>query len=194
MSGVIGSSVNPIVKTISSIMLLTNFINSKVIAMENEKDIAVLQDKINDVHICMFTTLDFEGHLSSRPMGTAKVEDDGSIWFFTNEYSLKSKEISKDNEVLLSYSNPSNNTYMYVNGRAELVDDQARKEAYFVAPIKVWFPDGVEDPNLTLIKVTPKIAEYWDSNSSKMVVAFQMIKAIITGKKDDLGEHDKLSF
>src|SRR5690606_14991043 len=107
---------------------------------------------------------------------------------------LKSKEISKDNEVLLSYSNPSNNTYIYVNGRAELVDDQARKEAYFVAPVKVWFPDGVEDPNLTLIKVTPKVAEYWDSSSSKMVVAYQMIKAIVTGKKDNLGEHDKLSF
>jgi general stress protein 26 len=162
--------------------------------MENRNEIAILKDKINDVRICMFTTVDLENHLSGRPMATVKVEDDGTIWFFTNEYSLKSKEISKDNEVLLSYSNPSDNTYLYVNGRAELVDDQARKEAYFVAPVKVWFPKGVEDPDLTLIKVTPKIAEYWDSSSSKMVVAYQMIKAIVTGKNDGIGEHDKLSF
>jgi general stress protein 26 len=162
--------------------------------MEKENDIQLLKDKISDVRICMFGTIDLEGHLSSRPMGTAKVEDDGSIWFFTNEYSLKSKEISKDNEVLLSYSNPSSNTYIYVNGRAELVDDDAKKKEYFIAPVKVWFPKGVEDPALILIKVTPKVAEYWDSSSSKMVVAYQMIKAIITGEKGDIGEHDKIEF
>jgi len=162
--------------------------------MENEKDITVLKDKINDVRICMFTTLDLEGHLSSRPMATAHIEDDGSIWFFSNEYSLKSKEISKDNEVLLSYGNPSSNTYIYVNGRAELVDDDARKREYFMAPVKVWFPKGVDDPALTLIKVTPKSAEYWDSSSSKMVVAFQMVKAMVTGDKTDVGEHDKINF
>jgi general stress protein 26 len=162
--------------------------------MEKENDIQLLKDKISDVRICMFGTIDLEGHLSSRPMGTAKVEDDGSIWFFSNEYSLKSKEISKDNEVLLSYSNPSNNTYIYVNGRAELVDDYEKKKEYFSPPVKVWFPKGVDDPALTLIKVTPKVAEYWDSSSSKMVVAFQMIKAIITGEKGDIGKHDKIEF
>lgn len=162
--------------------------------MENEENIKVLKDMIEDVRICMLTTLDAQGHFSSRPMGTAKVEDDGSIWFFTNEYSLKSKEISRDNEVSLGYSSPSNNTYLYVNGKAELVDDQAKKEAYFVAPVKVWFPDGVEDPNLILIKVTPKFAEYWDSSSSKMVVAFNMLKAIVTGEKGDIGDHGKMQF
>jgi general stress protein 26 len=162
--------------------------------MEEKNDITVLKEKVSDVRICMFTTLDLSGHLSSRPMATAKVEDDGSIWFFSNEYSLKSKEISKDNEVLLSYSNPSSNTYIYVNGVAELVDDDARKREYFMAPVKVWFPKGVDDPALTLIKVTPKVAEYWDGSSSKMVVAYQMIKAIITGEKGDMGEHDKIEF
>lgn len=162
--------------------------------MENEKNIKVLKDKIEDVRICMFTTLDAQGRFSSRPMGTAQVEEDGSIWFFTNEYSLKSKEISRDNEVSLAYSSPSDNTYLYVNGKAELVDDQERKKAYFMPPVKVWFPDGVDDPNLILIKVTPAFAEFWDSSSSKMVVAFNMLKAIITGEKGDVGDHGELKF
>jgi general stress protein 26 len=162
--------------------------------MENEKNIKDLKSKIESVRICMLTTLDAQGQFSSRPMGTAKVEDDGSIWFFTNEYSLKSKEISRDNEVSLGYSDPANNTYLYVNGKAELVDDLERKKAYFVAPVKVWFPDGVDDPNLILIKVVPTFAEYWDSSSSKMVVAFQMLKAIITGKQGDIGEHKEMEF
>jgi len=162
--------------------------------MENEKNIKVLKEKIEEIRICMLTTLDAEGRFSSRPMGTAHVEDDGSIWFFSNEYSLKSKEISRDNEVSLGYSDPSKNSYLYVNGKAELVDDLERKKAYFVAPVKVWFPDGVDDPELILIKVTPTFAEYWDSSSSKMVVAFNMLKAIVTGEKGSVGDHEELRF
>ena len=162
--------------------------------MKNEKNIAILKEMAEKVRICMLNTIDSKGSFSSRPMGTAKIEEDGSIWFFTNEYSLKSKEISKDNDVNLGYSDPSSNTYLYVNGKAELVDDQARKEAYFSPFVKAWFPDGAGDPNLILIKVTPDVAEYWDASSSKMVVVFNMLKAIVTGSTPDLGEHEKLKF
>jgi general stress protein 26 len=162
--------------------------------MKNEKNIAILQEMAEKVRICMLNTIDAKGQFSSRPMGTAKIEDDGSIWFFTNEYAIKTKEISKDNEVNLGYSDPSSNTYIYVNGKAELVDDQVRKEAYWSPAIKAWFPEGVTDPNLILIKVTPTVAEYWDSNASRMVVAFQMFKAIVTGETPDVGAHEKMKF
>jgi len=162
--------------------------------MKNEKNIEILKNMIEDVRICMLTTLSDKDEFSSRPMATAKVEDDGSIWFFSNEYSLKSKEISKNNQVTLGYSNPSNNTYLYVNGKAALVEDQARKEAYFSPAVKAWFPEGVDDPRLILIKVDPTVAEYWDSSSSKMVIAFNMLKAIVSGDQYDEGKHEKIKF
>lgn len=162
--------------------------------MKNEKNIEILRTKIEDIRICLFTTVSVKDEFSSRPMATAKVEDDGSIYFFTNEYSLKSKEISKENQVTLGYSDPSNNSYLTVNGKAELIDDKVRKEAYFSAPVKAWFPDGLEDPRLILIKVSPDTAEYWDSSSSKMVVLFNMLKAIVKGEKYDEGKHDKINF
>lgn len=162
--------------------------------MKNEKNIEILKSKIEDVRICLFTTVSDKDEFSSRPMATAKVEEDGSIWFFTNEYSLKSKEISKENQVTLGYSDPSSNTYVAVNGVAELVDDRVRKEAYFSAPVKAWFPDGIDDPRLILIKVTPETAEYWDGTSSKIVLAFSLLKAIVTGDQPDAGTHDKINF
>lgn len=162
--------------------------------MKNEKNIDILKTKIEEVRICLFTTLSQKDEFSSRPMATAKVEEDGSIWFFTNEFSLKSKEISKENEVSLGYSDPASNTYVTINGKAELVDDRVRKDAYFSAPVKAWFPDGVDDPRLILIKVTPATAEYWDGSASKIVVAFNMLKAVITGEQYDEGKHDKINF
>ena len=162
--------------------------------MKNEKNIAILKELAEGVRTCMFTTVSATDEFGSRPMSTAKIEEDGSIWFFTNEYSLKSKEISKENNVLLSYSDPSKNTYLTVKGKAELVDDQVRKEAYFSPFVKAWFPDGVEDPRLILIKVTPEEAEYWDSSSSKIVVLFSILKAVVTGDTPDMGKHDTIKF
>ena len=162
--------------------------------MKNEKNIEILKTKIEEVRICLFTTISEKDEFSSRPMATAKVEDDGNIWFFTNEYSLKSKEISKENQITLGYSSPSDNTYITVNGKAELVDDRLRKEAYFSAPVKAWFPDGIDDPRLILVKVTPHTAEYWDGSSSKVVVVFNMLKAIVTGEQYEGGQHDKINF
>lgn len=162
--------------------------------MKNEKNIDILKNKIEETRICLFTTLSAKDEFASRPMATAKVEEDGSIWFFTNEYSLKSKEVSKENQVTLGYSNPADNSYLTVNGTAELVDDKVRKEAYFATPVKAWFPEGLADPRLILIKVTPATAEYWDSSSSKMVVLFNMLKAIVKGEQYDEGVHDKINF
>ena len=67
------------------------------------------------------------------------------------------------------------------------------KELYNPA-IKAWFPQGLDDPNLALLKVTPLQAEYWDSSSSKMITLLQMAKAIATGEKYNEGQHGKIEF
>ena len=160
--------------------------------MKNEKNIKKLKDMVEDVRICMFNTLNSKGEMGSRPMATAKIDDDGSIWFFTNEYSPKSQEISKDNNVLLAYSDPSDNTYLTVKGEASFVDDRDKKKELWSPFVKAWFPDGVDDPKLILIKVEADEVEYWDSSASKLVVLFSTLKAVVTGDKPDVGDHGKM--
>jgi hypothetical protein len=46
---------------------------------------------------------------------------------------------------------------------------------------------------MTLIKVAPYEVNYWDSNSNKMVVLFNMLKAIVTGKEYAEDAHGKIS-
>jgi general stress protein 26 len=163
-------------------------------AMINEKSIKLLKEKIEDTRICMFTTLSLNNVFSSRPMATANVDEDGVIWFFTNAFSFKTSELSLESNVSLAYSNPSKNTYLYVNGKAELVDDQDKKETFFNLMVKAWFPEGLVDPGLILVKVKPEYAEYWDSSASKLVVAFNMLQAIVTGDRYDEGQHGIIKF
>lgn len=151
-----------------------------------------LQDKVNEVKTAMLTTYNAEKGFSSRPMGTADIDNEGNIWFFTNEYSPKASEISVENTVSLTYSDVKDHTYLSIVAEASLVDDKAKMKELWNPFIEAFFPQGIDDPKLTLLKVVPTDAEYWDSSSSSMVVLFNMLKARLTGKQYDEGKHGKI--
>src|SRR5215212_9757903 len=89
--------------------------------LQDEEAVDKFKKLVREVNVCMFTTISDDNDLFSRPMATIKVDDDGNAWFFTNEFSEKVHEISKDNSVYLIYSNPRNNTYVYVKGTCTVV-------------------------------------------------------------------------
>jgi len=152
-----------------------------------------IKELIEDVRINMFITKDQNGKLTGRPMGSVKVEEDCTLWFFTNEYSSKTDDISHNNEVFLAYNSPSKNSYVTIDGIAELSDDKEKIKELWNPSMKAWFPEGLDDPKIQLIKVTPVSGEYWDNTSSKIVLAFNMLKAAITGKEYSEGEHGKVN-
>ena len=162
--------------------------------MEDQKEqMEKFKELINEVRTCIFITKSGEGKLKGRPMAAAKVEDDGSIWFFTNEYSGKVAEVSHESEIFLTFSSPSKNSYVVLTANATLSDDKAKMKELWNPFTKAWFPEGLDDPKILLIKADPKEVEYWDNSSNKVVVLFNMIKAAVTGKQYSEGEHGKLS-
>ncbi len=160
--------------------------------MEVNKGIDKLVDLIKDVKYCMMLT-SLGKEIKGRPMATTKAGDDGLLWFFTSSSTRKYDEIEEDASIVLCYSDPSANTYVIVNGTAEISRDRKKIEELWSPILKAWFPDGIDDPHLVLIKAKPLKAEYWDSSSSSMVVFFNLLKSIVTGKQYDEGEHGKIS-
>ena len=160
--------------------------------LTREDRVKYIREKIKDIRVAMLTTVAASGTLHSRPMHTTEVDLNADVWFFTSESSEKMQAIFHDGRVLLSYANPSANTYVNLRGKAQQVDDPAMKERLFNPAVKAWFPKGLDDPDLTLLKVAIDEAEYWDSSSSSLVVGMNMLKAIVTGKEYDEGTHNKI--
>lgn len=152
-----------------------------------------LAELIHDVKFAMLTTTDTDGTLRSRPMATQKEEFDGDLWFFTGKSSHKVAEIDADHRVNLSFSDPSASKYVSVSGTARLVQDRAKAEKMWTVAYKAWFPKGLEDPDLCLLRVTPTQAEYWDTPGSAIAHAVGFVKAIATGQRADPGDHQKLT-
>lgn len=156
-------------------------------------DMEKLGELIKGIKFAMFTTVDSDGSLRSRPMATQETEFDGTLWFFTDKTTPKVSEVEKEHHVNVSYADPDDNRYVSVSGRAEMVDDKKKMEELWTPAIKAWFPDGLEDPRITLVKVDVEKAEYWDSPSSTLVQLAGFAKALITGKRmEDAGENEKI--
>ncbi len=160
---------------------------------DNRQDsIKKIKELTESIDFCMLTTLD-SGHLRSRPMSTQEFEFDGDLWFFTSDNTHKISEIEKDNRVNVAYSKPDDNTYLSISGRAEMIKDRAKIEELWSPVLKAWFPDGIDDPHLCLLKIQVEQAEYWDAPSSKIVQLFGMVKAMATGQEADYGENKKIT-
>jgi general stress protein 26 len=147
---------------------------------------------VKGIDICMFTTVDEKGDITSRPMATIDIDEDENVWFFTNEFTEKIHEVSKDNTVSLIYAHPGKNTYLNVKGTCKVVIDRSKMKELWNPMMKAWFPGGLDDAKLCLVKVITKEAQYWNNSSNKMVVLPNMLKAIVKGEKYDEGVTGKI--
>ena len=157
----------------------------------DQENIRKLKTLVEEVKIAMLCSSQGD-HLRSRPMSTAQFDEEGSIWFFTNDHSGKASELVVNHQICLAYSNPSKNSYISISGDARIVNDWQKMKELYNPAINAWFPKGLDDPNLALLKVTPFQAEYWDSSSSKMITLFNKAKALLTGEKYQEGQHGKI--
>jgi general stress protein 26 len=166
--------------------------NTEETKLQDREAIEKFRDLVKDVNVCMFTTLGETHDLTSRPMFTSSVDDEGNVWFFTNEFSEKINEVSKDNLVHLVYSHPVKNIYIDVKGTCSLVIDKKKMEELWDPALKNWFPQGLEDPKICLVKVATETAYFWNHASSKMGLLFQMIRSITKGDQYKETEKGKL--
>ncbi len=134
--------------------------------------------------ICLFCTYE-DSEVVSRPMSTQKVEDDGTIWFFSDKNSVKNDQIVTDNKVYLMYADTSKQHYLSLIGYAEIVFDKNKIDELWTPIAKAWFEEGKDDPDITLLKVMPDNGHYWDTKNGKLVSTIKIAIAAMTGKEMD---------
>jgi general stress protein 26 len=151
-----------------------------------------LDELIENIRVAMLTTVEEDGSLRSRPMAAPKMAFQGELWFFTSADAPKVAESQQHRQVNVSFADPERHDYVSVSGSASLLYDRQKMEELWSPWFSMWFPQGLKDPNLALLKVDVEKAEYWDAPSSTMVHLYGVVKATLTGKAPRAGEHAKL--
>jgi len=157
---------------------------SEIKNLKREEANKKIQQIVDDADICLFTTDLTSLPLKTRPMSRQRVDEDGTIWFFSDKDSEKNADIAKDSRVQLFYSNQKQMEFLSLYGTATIIQNEVIANELWSAPAKIWFKDA-NDPNLTIIKVTPEDGYYWDTKNGKLVSLFKMAVGLITGKELD---------
>ena len=148
-----------------------------------------LLEKIRDIKFAMLTTETEAGHLHSRPMATLEATESGALWFFTGRSTLKAREIDRNPRINLAYTAGDKDTFLSVAGEAQLVEDSAKAKTLWNPVMKAWFPKGLEDPDLVLLRVDVDEVEYWDVASKKMTTLIQFAKSLAGGGREESHGH-----
>ena len=145
------------------------------IKFDEKASIIKLKELVDAIDTCLFCTdLKNDDGATCRPMTALDVDSEGNLWFFSHVISEKNRTIKADSQVQLYFAHPPKGTYMIVNGDAEIIMDTAKIAELWSNEQETWFKGGKGDPNIAIIKVTPKNAYYWDTEGDRMVNIFKI--------------------
>ncbi len=127
-----------------------------------------LKELIRDIEFAMLTTVRPDGMLQSCPMLTSEADADGLLWFLSDTNTDKVEALRTNRRVNVSYADPATERYVSVSGFCQLVRDHEKTRALWKPIYKTWFPKGLDDPDLILLKVHVLEAHYWYAAESRM--------------------------
>ena len=144
-------------------------------------------------NICLFGTDVSHPPLTVRPMAVQSVDDAGNFWFLSSRTSHTNEHIEQDPRVQLLFANPGSSEYLTLQGTATISDDPMVRKQHWTPIAKTWFNEGVDDPDLTVIRVEPHDGYYWDTKHGKIVSTLKIAVGAVVGKAIDDSVEGKVS-
>lgn len=159
--------------------------------MNKQENIDKIQAMVKDIKFTMMTTRTSEDHLHSCPMNTTETGIGArEVWFIGDKTSDTVDNIKTNPELNLAYVTQNDKNYLSITGRAELVEDKDKLNELWETMYNAYFEQGIDDPNIQLIKVVPHGAEYW-ADGNAITNVFKITAAAVTDTAIDksLGEN-----
>lgn len=148
---------------------------------------------IKDIKTGMLVTQEQDSDsLRARPMQLVQDAYDGTLYFYTSKKAAKVFEIKEDRDVCVTFSEPDDNVFVSLTGKARLTDDRELIDRYWNPFVSAWFENGKEDEDLGMLTVKINRGEHWNAKENKLVQLFEIAKANMKkSEKPDLGENEK---
>lgn len=147
------------------------------------KKIKELTDKAST---CFFCTKITTGQpFATRPMSVQKLDEEGNFWFLSANDSYKNSEIMADSSVQLLFQGSDYSDFLNIYGIATVNENKEKIKELWEPILKTWFTGGVDDPRISVIKVTPGEGYYWDTKHNMAVGLIKRVAGAIMGKTLD---------
>lgn len=123
-----------------------------------------------------------------QPMTAFCERDGGQIWFFTRNDTDLAKACVQGGQAMFIIQAKDQGFQACIGGRLAQQFDAARMQQYWNPVVAAWYPEGQNDPRLTMLRFDVSDAQVWLSETNPMAFGFQIVKANMTGKEPNVGE------
>jgi general stress protein 26 len=124
-----------------------------------------------------------------QPMTPFLEPETGTIWFFTrNDTDLAKASAGEGAQAMFTIQSKDNELQACIGGRLTQDHDRARIDKYWNAVVSAWYPEGKDDPRLTLMRLDGEDAAVWLSEQGPIKFAYEIAKANLTKTEPDIGE------
>ncbi|MCL2375297.1 MAG: helix-turn-helix domain-containing protein [Firmicutes bacterium] len=128
---------------------------------------AVNGECMRDDAFCTISLIDLDGYPASSTITPARSDGIRHIWFGTSLDSNKVKRIKKRSKASVCFND--NDTNISLVGDIEILTDlETKKEVLYKEITKMEiFKDGINDPNLCVLKFTTKRFDIWFGDTNE---------------------------
>ena len=131
-----------------------------------------------------------------QPMTAFVDRETDSLWFFTYRDTDLARDVTVQGGHYAMFCLVSKDQHLYacLGGELEEQFDRERMDRYWDPVVAAWYPDGKDDPRLTLLRMKLDDAQVWVSRAGPVRFAFEIAKANLTKDRPDLGERADIRF
>lgn len=131
-----------------------------------------------------------------QPMTGFRDGESGAVWFFTRDETDLARQVGAegDRPALFCLVSKDRETYASIRGALSLSHDRARIERFWNPVVAAWYPEGRDDPRLTLLRFEPHEAQLWFAARGPVRFAWEVARANLTGRRPDMGERAEIRF
>lgn len=122
-----------------------------------------------------------------QPMTGFADEHDGTVWFYLRKDNDLVKQSGDGKPGMFCLLTKDHGFIACVSGTVAERYDRDRIERFWNPVVSAWFPDGKDDPDLTLLRFDPQDAQVWVSQSNPISFGFALAKAKLGKTEPEVG-------
>ena len=126
----------------------------------------------------------------AQPMTAFREEETGTIWFFTRDDTDLARDagVGSGQSAMFHYGSKDQSVWACIHGELSIAPRNAGLiDKYWNPILAAWYPEGKDDPHLTLLRFDADDGRIWVSEGGFFKFFYEVAKANITRSLPDAG-------
>jgi general stress protein 26 len=142
--------------------------------------------EIDKLHTGMLGIVDGEPQ-HFQPMTAFSDPDNGRLWFFTRTDTDMARDVAGGRQAMFILQAKDQEMQACIGGELTVRIDRQMLEKFWNPHVAAWYPQGKDDPHLTMLCLACEDARVWISQGGPVKYFWEVAKANTTGKLPDIG-------